>query len=307
MKILSLILAIAASSLAWSQIPGLKTPKIDLGLDSVFKKGPAITTSLKDAKWAAPDRDGFAPDCGDLFSLDRGPKKGFILREGAFAGTVQSYCLKAGTHGPGGGEAYLYAPPLGPYEKAVMAIAENSVDKPDIPQRKIQLLLWAIIARTKFSDLSRDLQATAAQLLSSKQITDLNGGALQFITDEAFSRGLLKEPPLVRQVLEAENKLRQTFANPAAGFEEFEAIAVLTGQIGLGEGSIDSPSGRWSNHPDGFMVRYIPSGYSMTRVEVFVPAGSKAIGKEFNPATHIAVPTNTNRQRLLQSARPYRD
>ena len=64
------------------------------------------------------------------------------------------------------------------------------------------------------------------------------------------------------------------------------------------------PSGRWSLHPDGYYVRYIPSGYSSTRTEIWVPEGSPAVGKEYDPATHIAVPGNTSRQRLIQSARP---
>lgn len=42
---------------AFAQIPGLKGPKIDLGTDALFNKGPAITTNLKDAKWEVTDKD----------------------------------------------------------------------------------------------------------------------------------------------------------------------------------------------------------------------------------------------------------
>ena len=55
--------------------------------------------------------------------------------------------------------------------------------------------------------------------------------------------------------------------------------------------------------PDGYWVRYLPSGYSMTRLEIWVPQGSPSVDKEFDPATHIAVPGNTSRQRLIQSGR----
>jgi hypothetical protein len=67
------------------------------------------------------------------------------------------------------------------------------------------------------------------------------------------------------------------------------------------------PSGRWSMHPDGYFVRYLPSGYSSTRVEIWVPQGSPAVGKEYDPAAHIAVPGNTARQRLIQSGRAQRE
>ncbi len=302
-----LTLACVASQVV-GQIPGLgggRNQIPDLGLESVFKRGPAITTNLKDAKWEDPTRDDFAPDVQPLKALERGPKGGFMLRTGAFGADLQSYCLHAGTHGPGQGDAYLFAPPKGPYEKAVIAVAENSVSKPAIPQRTVQTLLWAMMARTKFSDLSRDLQAAAAQLLTPKQIADMNGGALGFLTDEAMSRGLVKEPPLVRQVVEAENRLRRLLTSPASTFEEMERVAVLVGEVAPGPGSRTAPRGRWSKHPEGYWVRYMPSGYSRTRFEVFVPEDSKMIGKELNPAQHIAVPVNTARQRLLQSGRFY--
>lgn len=307
-QLISLLICAALSTAALAQLPGgLGGGKVnlDLGVDALFKKGPAITTSLKDAKWEAPEKDGFNPPTSPFKTLERGTNGGFLLKEGAFEGTLQSYCLHAGTHGPGKGEAYLYAPPKGPYEKAVIALVQNSVKKPEVPQRKIQMLLWAMMARTKFSDLGRDLQAVAAQLLTAKQIADLNGGALAFISDELMERGLIKQPPLMRQIMEAENQLRRAFANPASAFDDFERIAVLTGDIPWGDGSVKSPRGRWSAHPDGYFVRYIPYGYSHTQVTVYVPAGSKAIGKEFDPATHIAVPGDTARQRLLQSARFY--
>ncbi|MCE9558531.1 MAG: hypothetical protein K8R88_06230 [Armatimonadetes bacterium] len=305
-NLLAIILATLIVGSTSAQIPGLGKGKLklpDLGVDSLFKKGPAITTNLKDAVWEVADRDSFNPKTDRLSSLPRGPHNGFILKEGAFSADLQSYCLHAGTYGPGKGEAYLYAPPRGPYEKIVSALVENSVLKPDVPQHDIQLLLWAMMARTKFTDLNRDLQVTAAQLLTTKQLSDLNGGAMGFISDELMSSGLVKQPPFVRQVLEAENQLRRALTSPTATFSDMERIAVLTGVAPKGEGSRETPRGRWSLHPDGFYVRYIPSGYSRTHIEVFVEPGSKAIGKEFNPATQIAVPCETSRQRLLQSGR----
>jgi hypothetical protein len=272
-------------------------------VDQLFRKGPAITTSLADCKWEVKDFNESVPAAGDLFSLERREQMGWVLQEGAWSGTVASYCLKAGTHGPGGGDGYLYAPPKGPYENAVISIAQNSLKEPSIPQSTVQTLLWALIARTKFLDLPRELQAAAAKLLTTKQITDLNGGALGILTDERLGGAIIKEPPLVRQVMEAENRLRRLLVNPASSFSELEAIAVLTGEVPWGPGSREVPSGRWSLHPDGYYVKYVPQGYSTTDVTVFVPKGSKAIGKVFDPAKHIAVPGNTSRQRLLMSMR----
>ena len=71
----------------------------------------------------------------------------------------------------------------------------------------------------------------------------------------------------------------------------------------IGPGSREVPAGRWSNHPDGYMIRFYPSSYPTTKVDIYVPQGSKAVGKEFDPSMTVAVPGNTSRQRLLQSGR----
>jgi hypothetical protein len=235
-------------------------------------------------------------------TLQRTPNGGFVLQPGYYTFVDQSYCLKAGTHGPGGGDGYLYAPPKGPAEDAVMTIVRNSVNHPEIHQHDIQTLLWAIIARARFEDLSSQHKAVASRLLTPRQLASLNRNALDTAMSIADRLGAVPEP--IRQIAQAEAQLRQMLTTPGATFAEMERVAVLTGAAPIGPGSQDIPSGRWSVHPDGYYVRYIPSGYSTTRVEIWVPQGSPAVGKEYDPATHIAVPGNTARQRLIQSGRP---
>jgi hypothetical protein len=220
---------------------------------------------------------------------------------------TQSYCLKAGTHGPGAGNGYLYAPPLGPMEDVVMSIVRNSVSHPAIHQHDIQLLLWSIIAKAKFDDLQNKIKVVATQLLTPQQIIKLNGGALGLIPDGLMQKGMDGLPAGVRTVIEAENKLREMLTNTNSTFEEMERVAVLAGVAPVGEGSRDVPDGRWSLHPDGYYVRYLPRGYSHTVTQVWVPKSSIAVGKEYDPASHIAVPGNTARQRLIQSGRAYSD
>jgi hypothetical protein len=267
---------------------------------------PPITTSLEDAVWAADSLDGHNPPpevFAPLPSMPRGPGGGYVLRAGHFAQQSQSYCLKAGTHGPGGGDGYLFAPPRGPAEGQVVAIVRNSAAHPDIPQHQVQVLLWAIIARAKFEDLSVDLKQTASRLLTPQQLATLNRNALDLLPGPMLEQAIASLPGPVRQVLEAEARLRQMLTTTTSTFEDMERVAVLAGAAPRGEGSRDVPSGRWSRHPDGYYVRYLPSGYSSTRLELWVPEGSPAIGREMDPALHVAVPGNTARQRLIQSAR----
>ncbi|MCA1613137.1 MAG: hypothetical protein LC800_03065 [Acidobacteria bacterium] len=286
---------------------GDKLKKKTPGVGSLLEGKPPITTSLEDAKWADASKDSFTPReaVRSLATLQRTPNGGFVLQPGSYSLQSQSYCLKAGTHGPGGGDGYLYAPPKGPAEDAVMTVVRNSVNRPEIPQQQIQQLLWAIIARAKFEDLQGQLKATASQLLTPRQLASLNRNALDVLSNSHLQSAMGGVPGPVRQVLEAEASLRRMLTTPGASFAEMERVAVLSGAAPRGEGSRDVPSGRWSLHPDGYYVRYLPSGYSSTRVEIWVPQGSPAVGKEYDPAAHIAVPGNTARQRLIQSGRAH--
>ena len=71
--LLPLVLLVACAATAPAQFPKVKLPGGGIpGVESLFKKGPAITTSLGDAKWEAADKDGFSPEAAPLGGLQRG-------------------------------------------------------------------------------------------------------------------------------------------------------------------------------------------------------------------------------------------
>ena len=275
----------------------------------LLQSPPPIQTNLADAVWGVDSLDSHNPDPAifkPLSLLQRtADSSAFILQAGHWAQQNQSYCLRAGTHGPGAGDGYLFAPPRGPAEEQVVAIVHNSAAHPDIDQHDIQLLLWAIIARAKFDKLDHRLQVVAARLLAPEQLLTLNRSALE-LARPVVEQAMASMPEGVQQVLRAEAGLRDELTSANASYENAERLAVLAGLAPRGEGSRDVPHGRWSLHPDGFYVRYLPSSYPSTRMEIWVPEGSPAIGKAFDPARHIAVPGNTAKQRLIQSARERR-
>lgn len=270
--------------------------------------GPApVSTNIKDAIFGDPSTDRFTPPMAvcDLTGLPRSAEGGFVLAPGYYRMHAQSYCLHAGTYGPGGGDGYLYAPVKGSAKEAVTSILRNSVAHPEIEQRDIQLLLWAIVARAKFEDLDMRLKGVAAVLLSKKQLATLNRSALGVLTSPQLASVTGGLPGPVRKVVEAESRMRGLLSTPGSSYADIERVAVLGGIAPRGEGSIDLPASRWSKHPDGFWVRYKPNGYSNTWVEIWVPQGSAGVGKTYDPGTAIAVPVNTSRQRLAQSGRVY--
>lgn len=244
-----------------------------LGLDEILQSEPPITTSLSDAVTEVPflddyDLDGAIP----MSTLPRTPDGGFVLEHpGHFIFEAKSYCLGPGKYSPSGKYGYLYAPLKGPWADIVRNILQRSVNHPEIPQRDIQVLLWAIISRTKISDMSAEMQQTATKLLTPEEIFKINGGALGLIPEELLQKAIDKLPPQVRQVMEAEARLREMLTEARATYEELERVAVRFGSHPRGEGSREVPRGRWSYHPDGLFIRYFPDGYTRMLIELSVP------------------------------------
>lgn len=262
----------------WAQLPKLPKVPTDISeripnLQDIMKGEDPVSTNLSDAVTEIPFLDDFDLDGGTpLGALERNDEGDWIIEEpGNYIYNVQSYCLKAGTYAPGGGRGYLYAPLKGTKSSIVSNILRNSVKHPDIPQRDVQVLLWAIIARTKLSDMSREKQLTAAKLLTPKEIFDLNGGALGLVPENQFDNVFANTPEPVRRVLEAEAKLRNMLTTGETSYEELENVAVLHGAPPPEKDDREVPLGRWSYHPNGFFVRYFPRGYTILHVEIYAP------------------------------------
>jgi hypothetical protein len=253
------------------KVPG--TDKIEFpGLDRVLNEQPAITTSLNDAVTELPFLDDAQPqNLIPMQVMPRGNSGEFFLMPGDFSFEAQSYCLHAGTYAPSSGDGYLYAPLLGERGAIIKDLLQRSYASPQVPQRSVQVLIWAILARTKVTDMPNDMKQTANVLLTPDEINQLNGGALGYIPDNVRERAFAKLPEDVRRVYEAENRLRQLMVQPGVSYEQLESVAVLAGNAPVGRDSRQVPVGRWSYDSRGFFVRYFPESYSDTRIELSVP------------------------------------
>lgn len=260
---------IACSILAAAS--GCKSLSGILGIGKV-SSDDTINTSIKDSGINVPFLDDFNPRAfTPLQILPRSKNGGFILRPGLFEFNAQSYCLHAGKYGPTQGEGYLSAPLKGDRVKAIQDILRKSVAHSDIPQRDIQLLIWGILANTKVTDMSRNVQIAAARLLTPEELLEISGGALGLITDDMIQKAIASLPPEVQEAFKLESQLREMLTKANASYEEIERLAVKLGAAPKGEGSRDIPEGRWNYHPDGYFIRYFPSGYSNTKIQIHVP------------------------------------
>ncbi|MGQ9732566.1 MAG: hypothetical protein ACUVX8_14995, partial [Candidatus Zipacnadales bacterium] len=243
------------------------------GLDRAFREEPPITTSLADAYYGVEFLDSYQPRwITSMHTLQRAANGDFKLeRPGVFEVTVESFCLHAGTYGPRGrGEGYLLAPLKGPCAGVIEAILQGSMAHPEVPQSTVQSLIWGVLARTRIDDMSDELQQAARLFLTPEQIRDLNGRALGEIPAALFERAFGRLPSPLRQVWEAESRLRSLLVSGVIDYAQLEQVAVLTGEPPQPEGPL-TPAGRWSYHPDGYFIRFFPNGYSEMCIQVSVP------------------------------------
>jgi hypothetical protein len=278
-----------------------------LGIEKLLKHPQPITTSFEDAKQEGSKMPNFAikEKAQPLYLLPKAPDGGFVLCEGLYEMTNKSYCLHAGTFAPSKGDGYMFAPTDGSKEDIVIAILKNAEKHPEIEQHDIQILLWAIIAKTKFSDYNDTIKATAIQLLTPKQITLLEGGALAILPLDLMEKAKDQLPNNLKAIFEAENNIRNLVTSGNYDYSDMEQQAIIAG---FASPRKDIPSGIWTLHPDGYYIRYFPSSYSITKVQIYVPASAilATNGKKiiYDATNDIACPANTGSQRLAQTNEP---
>src|SRR5437762_12216239 len=95
-----------------------------------------------------------------------------------------------GTPDPSQGDAYLQTPVSGYRKDIVETILLNSRKHPAIAQRNIQLLLWSVVSSSDYNKLSPAVRTDATQLLTSKQIFELQGGVVGMVKKLGYASGI---------------------------------------------------------------------------------------------------------------------
>ena len=231
-----------------------------------------------------------------LVGKDYNAATGFTLKPGFYTGVFKSFCLKAGTYGPGSGDAYLYAPLAGPKEKIARTMIANWEQHPEVDQSKVQVLLWAIIAKTNFSKLAPEYQLAAAKLLNQNDLSALGSSIMDYLSSEAMLKITANLPEPAKTIVEIENKMRGLLYQANTSYAELESLAMLGGAA---PSNTEFQRGIWGLHPDGYYIKYLPRGYSQTEVVIYVPQTKGTV--TFLPVGDVAVPASRGSQRLGQS------
>lgn len=246
-----------------------------LSIKQTLLKPPApVTTSFEDdALTEIIWMDYFNPPedmINDASILQRDSIGRYLIESGIYKIDAKSYCLKPGTYGPSTGDGYLYAPLRGPQANIIQKILQKTYNDPSINQKEIQVLLWAIIAQSRFEDLPQRQKQIVGKCLNFIEIQQLNGGAWDLVPQEVKDQMLSNTNTQIKKVLDIENNIRNSIVLNQS-YQAIESIAVLSGPILWGDTIRSTPAGRWCYHPDGYFIRLFPRNYSQTRVEFFIP------------------------------------
>ena len=240
-------------------------------LDRVLKNRPLETTfddTLGQPKLL--DRWDLKRQPRDMKSLARTNNGGFVLQPGLWEATFQSYCLRAATWAPGVGDGYLWAPIKGGRANAISTILRNTHAHSRIPQGDVQMLLWAILSKTRVSEMPPRLQAAARALLPAAEINAINVNGVQAMEMAERTQLFRGVTGPIRQALDVESELRYQFSRANANYEQIEKIAVLSG-VPPPENRNAIRRGQWSHHPDGYFIRYYPDSFAKMKVQISVP------------------------------------
>ena len=239
---------------------------------SLFGKEPAITTTIDDARDGVAALDGFEPKSySPLADMPRAPGGTYLLVPGTYVLVTQSFCLKPGAYGPRTSAGYLHAAWKGEKASLVSTLIARSVDHPEVPQRQVQLLLWAIVMRADMNQLYPETKQAALKLLTSAELLDLAGYKLGVVPDAVRDRALQSVPEPARSALETENEMRRLLVSAETQYADVERVAVRDGVLPASEAVMNFPEGRWSYHPSGFFIRYAPRTYTFMRVDIYYP------------------------------------
>ncbi|MBC6491505.1 hypothetical protein ACFSQD_12925 [Flavihumibacter stibioxidans] len=239
----------------------------------------------------------------------------FVLSPGFYEADFKTYCLQPGTPDPSRNDAYFQAPLTGPRKEIIETILRNSQKESQLDQRNIQLLLWAVVSRTSFNKLAPEVQSAGWQLLSSKQVFELNGGVV----------GMAKTVANMLPSGGGFNDFQKLFDLGIHSYEAYEKLAVLKVPSEIRRPGFKL--NQWYQHEEGYYVRYYPDSYKKTKIQVYVPgskvptdsavfvdstvsADSAVLADStglavrtgnyivFDPASMVIAPANTNAQRL---------
>ncbi len=282
-----------------------------------FNRNEAVSTSINDAYPRAEVED-FPPHPVSEEIKNKLTKSGEVtLGPGIYDFYLQSFCIGAGKYAPTTGSGYLIAPLIkGTKSSIIKNILKNSI-KQLVSQQTIQTLIWSLESGMKYDEMPSNLQSTMDRLLNKEEIQSLRKSFWEKIPKGILNLILAgvksKLPQEMLEMFNAYNTIKELILDPNMSYENLISTAVRYGEPSPSENMIKIESGEWCETPEGYFIRALTrDNFSRLRIQISVPEGNASPhnnpglhnpGTEdtniaFDPSKIIAVPANTNKQRL---------
>ncbi len=263
--------------------------------------GPTVTTTYKNriGDTVAAEAVPFA-DPRPLAEQPRTPEGAFVLPPGSYEMDVKSYALSPGKSASGKVTGHVAAELEGPRGTILAKVLERASARTDVFQEETQQVIWALVTRARLDPGHPAMGVTTNYLLTEGELRQINSAAVEVFDEDQMARMHAKLPKEAREALEAQNKMRELIANPKSTYADMERVAVPPlGDEGPGVGV-------WTRSEDGYLIRFLPTGYRTVKVQLVVePKPAEGEGAGGSPCTTVtidnmvAAPDAPNRQRLL--------
>jgi hypothetical protein len=286
------VLAVTAWSLTLdAQLPrGLRLPG---GLPSVadLTRGePPLNTNVTNIPvrgWPEFDRVRFGAFTR-LTNADRHSDGRYHLKPGRYQLDVQGFCARGYTFGPTDGDGYLRGAWQGSKAGLLREIVQRfTVMSDTVDQRDVQLLIWAVLARTHPEDMRGGAQRALVQLLGDRGTELMARGALSYVADAAAQKLFGPVNRQLRPLLEYENRMRGMFSDANRTYEDFERVTMRPPPPAGTRTEI--PGERWDLHPGGYLVRVNAAGYSRMTMQVVIPHRPEITRDQWRRVTRFAI------------------
>lgn len=292
MRIVALALAssLAAGALAQFDLPGLpRIPGLSEALRKSFATPPVFTTGMDDGVIGLTYLDDWLPEefeegrANLLREADRVDGQ-WRMGPGRYIADIQSFCGKGYSYGPTKGMGYIEAAWEGRHAALIQRVVDRYSAQDAITQRQAQVLIWGILAKTKPSKMQGEARVAALALLKPEEIAELESGALEYLNNRLMGELMKPVDRALKPLYDAENSVRRIVSSANQPYNELERLMVL-------EAPADSrtlvPRNRWTYHPNGFVMRFRPSGYRRMKLEIVVPHAPQIVRDELNRITRL--------------------
>lgn len=199
---------------------------------------------------------------------------------------LESFCVNAGVERPVRGDGLFLGDIQGEAKNWLPVILQKYYAE-GISQKDAQILIWSLLSKTKFDQLSSNNQIRLLKLFPDAPIRFGNS----IVEDHAKEFLFSQIPSELISAKEQLDKYQEVLQSAHLKFSEMEKILspvpsrVIPTEVG------------WLKHEDGYYIHLQADGYQQVRVKIYAPEG---IGNNiyFNPSRHVALPGQGQRLAL---------